>query len=55
MPSTKSIPPSIAIILVRIGYWQEQQTKTKCMAYKQYCEHMVFELEVIKELVKEKA
>jgi len=55
MPSTRSIPPSISVILDRIGYWQEQETKTTCLAYKQHCEHMIFELEAIKELVKEKA
>jgi len=55
MPSTRSIPPSISVILDRIDYWQEQETKTTCLAFKQHCEHMIFELETIKELVKEKA
>jgi len=55
MSSINSVPPSISVILDRISYWQEQQIKTKCMAYKQHCEHIVFELEVIKELVKDKA
>ena len=55
MSSINSIPPSILVIIARISYWQEQQTKTTCLAYKQHCEHMIFELETIKELVKEKA
>ena len=55
MPSTQAIPPSISVILDRIDYWKQQETMTKCLAYKQYCEFIIFELETIKELVKEKA
>jgi len=55
MSSIQSIPPSILVIIDRIDYWQEQESKTTCLAYKQHCEHMIFELEAIKELVKEKA
>ena len=54
MSSINSIPPSILVIIDRISYWQEKQTKTTCLAFQQHCEHMIFELEVIKELVKDR-
>ena len=54
MASITQVPVSILIILNRIDYWEKMASKTPCPAFHVHCEAMIAEMELIKQLVKDK-
>lgn len=54
MPGIEKVPVSLLILIRRIEYWNKQKSMTKCLAYQQFCESMIFELETIKDEIKRK-
>jgi len=54
MPSIHQTPISLPIILERITHWEELAEKTSCPACYIHCQSILAELELIKQLVKDK-